>query len=101
MQAGMQFWPLVAVGGPVRGDGAGAFCEIDGRVRGGMQFGMLFGVLLEVLVIARAHFCEIDGRVLFGALFGGCCWRCWCTIVGMFFAIWGLAGVFAFVCLWL
>ena len=26
------------------------FCEIDSRVRGGMQFGMLFKVLWEVLV---------------------------------------------------
>ena len=21
---------------------------------------------------------------------GGCCWRCWCAIIGMLFAIWGL-----------
>ena len=51
------------------------FCEIDGRVQGGMQFsrccfGMLLAVLLEVLVTARALVCSIDGRVLFGALFG-------------------------------
>ena len=62
---------------------------MDGRLQGGMQFGILFGVLLEVPVAARAHFYEIDGRELFGALFGGCCWGCWCTNVGMFFAIWG------------
>ena len=66
-----------------------AFCEIDSRAQGGMEFGMPFGVLLEVLAMARAHCCEIDGGVLFGALFGGCCWRCRCSI-GVLFGIWGL-----------
>ena len=40
------------------------FCEIDGRVLGGMQLGgMQFGVLV-------ALFCESDGRVLGGMQFG-------------------------------
>ena len=76
------------------------FCEIDGRVRGGMRvkvrahfckidgrvpggslgcwhrccFGMLFGGLFEAPLMVRAHFCKIDGRVLWecclGVLFG-------------------------------
>ena len=41
------------------------FCEIDGRVLGGMQF----RALVEVL------FCKIDGQVL-GVMWFGCWWRC-------------------------
>ena len=70
---------------------------------------MQFGVLFKVLVMARVHFreidggvlwgcfCEIDRRVLIGVLFGRRCWRCWCTIVGMFFSLPGVyMGVISF-----
>ena len=48
------------------------FCEIDGRVLGGMQFGVLVEVLVEVL------FCESDGpgwpgargHAVWGAIWG-------------------------------
>ena len=51
------------------------FCEIDGRVLGGMRFGVLVEVLFckidgQVLdfmwlgVLVEVLFCEIDGRVL-------------------------------------
>ena len=71
------------------------YCEIDGRVLGGMQLGVLVQVLFEALahcckiggrvrgdVVWQAgavlgagdsgggFFCDIDSRVLFGLLFG-------------------------------
>ena len=48
------------------------FCEIDGRVREGMQF----RVLVEVLL------CETDGRVLGGMQFGVVVQVLFCVAVG-------------------
>ena len=52
------------------------FCEIDGKLLGGMQFGVLaqvlflvFGALFDVLVTVRAHLCKIECRVLGGMQF--------------------------------
>ena len=93
---GHAVWELFGVLFEVLVTARAHFCEIDGRVLGGLQvdgrvlggmqselwcrccfgilFGMLFGVLFGVLVMVRAHFCEIDGRVLWecclGVLFG-------------------------------
>ena len=50
----MQFGVLVLV----------HFCELDGRVIGGMQFG-------ELLEERRRNIGEIDGRVLWGGAVGG------------------------------
>ena len=54
-------------------------CEIDGKLLEDAVWGFLF----------RCYFGTLFG-VLLEVLFGGCCERCWCAIVGMLFATWGL-----------
>ena len=51
------------------------FCEIDGRVLGGMHFGVLLGLLFEVLVTAPVGLGSVQCGVLLQV---------------QFFAIWGL-----------
>ena len=59
------------------------FCEIHGRVLGGMQFGLLVQGLCWGAVDGADAFCKIDGRVLrghavwgagAGAVLGGGAW---------------------------